>query len=69
MRYVLEWPKNSNWLALEFPAYSIVKVGCLGGRRAFRTTPQVPKGWPSCFAGAPNLASAASGPGFGPFAG
>jgi len=41
----------------------------VGGSRAFRTTPQAPKGWPSWFAGAPNLASAPSGPGFGAFAG
>jgi len=40
-----------------------------GGSRAFRTTPQVPKGWPSWFAGAPHVASAPSGPGFGTFAG
>jgi len=50
------WRRVSDW-------------GFWGGSRAFRTTPQVPKVWPSWFAGAPNLASAPSGPGFGTFAG
>ena len=31
MLYVLEWPKNRNWLALEFPAYSFIKEE--GGRQ------------------------------------
>lgn len=29
--YVLEWPKNRNWLAFEFPAYSFIKEE--GGRQ------------------------------------
>jgi hypothetical protein len=41
----------------------------VGGSRAFRATPRLPKGWPSWFAGAPNVASAPSGPGFGTLAG
>ena len=40
----------------------------MGGRRAFRATPRLPKGWPSWFAGAPKVASAPSGPGFGTLA-
>ena len=47
----------------------VLDCGFWGGSRAFRTTPQVPKVWPSWFAGAPRVASAPSGPGFGTFAG
>jgi len=41
----------------------------LGGERAFRASPRLPKGWPSWFAVAPKVASAPSGPGFGNLAG
>jgi len=40
-----------------------------GGCRAFSATPQLPNDWPSWFAGAPKVASAPSGPGFGTLAG
>ena len=35
------------------------------GIPAFANSPRLPKGWPSWFAGAPKVASAPSGPGFG----
>jgi|688.fasta_scaffold876823_1 hypothetical protein len=57
------------WEGTEAVFNSVLRILVLGGSRAFRTTPQVPKGWPSWFAGAPNVASAPSGPGFGTFAG
>jgi len=40
-----------------------------GGRRAFTGCPRLPKGWPSGLAGAPEVASAPRGPGFGSLAG
>jgi hypothetical protein len=47
----------------------ILLVDFLGGGRAFAGCPRLPKGWPSWFAGAPKVASAPSGPGFGTLAG
>ncbi len=45
------------------------KIIYWGGSRAFRAYSAVAESWPSWFAGAPKVASAPSGPGFGTLAG